>query len=135
MKEDVKEEYLPFLSREVRREFFGRFGRATPRHGATGLTVGLPVTMASVPAAVGVRYTRLGCKPASQGVEPHFFGSQACRRRSKTMGISNPEIQKKLFGPRWEHEIQKQGWPFWKRLMHRLQNCPICGPKSQTRLR
>ena len=28
------------------------------------------------------------------------------------MGISNPEIQKKVFGPRWEHEIEKQGWPF-----------------------
>ena len=24
------------------------------------------------------------------------------------MGISNPEIQKKVFGPRWEHEIEKQ---------------------------
>ena len=35
------------------------------------------------------------------------------------MGISNPETQKKVFGPRWEHEIEKQGWPFWKRLMHR----------------
>jgi hypothetical protein len=23
------------------------------------------------------------------------------------MGISNPEIQKKVFGPRWEHEIEK----------------------------
>jgi hypothetical protein len=43
------------------------------------------------------------------------------------------EIQKKVFGPRWEHEIEKQGWPFWKRLMHRLQDCPICKPKSQTR--
>ena len=41
------------------------------------------------------------------------------------MGISDPEIQKKVFGPRWEHEIEKQGWPFWKRLMHRLQDCPI----------
>jgi len=49
------------------------------------------------------------------------------------MGISNPEIQKKVFGPRWEHEIEKQSWPFWKRLMHRLQDCPVCKPKSQTR--
>ena len=49
------------------------------------------------------------------------------------MGISNPEIQKKVFGPRWEHEIEKQGWPFWKRLMHRLQDCPTCKPKSQSR--
>ena len=28
------------------------------------------------------------------------------------MGISNPEIQKKVFGPKWEHENEKQGWPF-----------------------
>src|SRR5665811_1707642 len=62
-----------------------------------------------------------------------FLGSQASKHRSKTMGISNPEIQKKAFGPSWEHEIEKQGWPFWKRLMHRLQDCPICKPKSQTR--
>src|SRR5665811_897073 len=51
-----------------------------------------------------------------------FLGSQASKHRSKTMGISNPEIQKKAFGPSWEHEIEKQGWPFWKRLMHRLQD-------------
>jgi len=38
------------------------------------------------------------------------------------MGISNSEIQKKVFGPRWEHEIEKQGWPFWKRL-----NAPTAG--------
>jgi len=31
-----------------------------------------------------------------------FLGSQASKHRSKTMGISNPEIQKKVFGPRWE---------------------------------
>ena len=62
-----------------------------------------------------------------------FLEFQASKRRSKTMGISNPEIQKKVFGPRWEHEIEKQSWPFWKRLMHRLQHCPICKPKSQTR--
>jgi hypothetical protein len=49
------------------------------------------------------------------------------------MGISNPEIQKKVFGPRWEDEIEKRDWPFRKRLMHRLQDCPICKLKSQTR--
>jgi hypothetical protein len=47
------------------------------------------------------------------------------------MGISNPEIQKKVFGPRWQHEIDKQGWPLWKKLIHRLQRCPICKPTSQ----
>jgi len=80
-------------------------------------------------------YGKLGWRASSNhtGTEPHFLGSQASKHRSKTMGISNPEIQKKVFGPRWEHEIEKQGWPFWKRLMHRLQDCPICKPKSQTR--
>jgi len=47
------------------------------------------------------------------------------------MGISNPEIQKKVFGPRWQHEIDKQGWPLWKKLIHHLQRCPICKPTSQ----
>jgi hypothetical protein len=42
------------------------------------------------------------------------------------MGFSDPEIRKKVFGPKWQHEIEKQGWPLWKRLMHRLQRCPIC---------
>jgi len=47
------------------------------------------------------------------------------------MGVSDPEIQKKVFGPRWEHEMEKQGWPLWKRLIHRLQDCPICRPKGE----
>ena len=49
------------------------------------------------------------------------------------MGISNPEIQQKVFGPRWQHEVEKQAWPTWKRLIHRLQRCPICKPKTQIR--
>jgi hypothetical protein len=36
------------------------------------------------------------------------------------MGVSDPEIQKKVFGPRWQHEIEKQSWPLWKRLIHRF---------------
>jgi len=47
------------------------------------------------------------------------------------MGVSDPEIQKKVFGPRWEHEMEKQGWPLWKRIIHRLQDCPICRPKGE----
>ena len=47
------------------------------------------------------------------------------------MGISNPEIQTKVFGPRWQHEMEKQSWPLWKKLMHRLQRCPICKPKTE----
>jgi len=59
-------------------------------------------------------YGKLGSRARSNhtGTEPHFLDSQGSKRRSKTMGISNPEIQKKVFGPRWEHEIEKQGWPF-----------------------
>ena len=37
------------------------------------------------------------------------------------MGVSDPEIQKKVFGPRWLHEVEKQSWPLWKRLLHRFQ--------------
>lgn len=47
------------------------------------------------------------------------------------MGVSDPEIQKKVFGPRWQHEIEKQSWPLWKKLIHRLQRCPICKPAKQ----
>jgi len=49
------------------------------------------------------------------------------------VGVSDPEIQKKVFGPRWQHEVAKQGWPLWKRLVHRLQRCPICKPKTADR--
>jgi hypothetical protein len=48
------------------------------------------------------------------------------------MGVSDPEIRKKVFGPRWQHEIEKQGWPLWRRLLHRLQRCRICRPKVET---
>jgi len=46
------------------------------------------------------------------------------------MGVSDPEIRKKVFGPRWmelQHISEKQAWPWWKRLLHRFQHCPICG--------
>ena len=51
----------------------------------------------------------------------------------RTMGVSDPEIRKKLFGPRWQHEIEKQGWSFWKKLIHRLRPCPICKSNAKTR--
>jgi hypothetical protein len=37
------------------------------------------------------------------------------------MGGSDPEIRRKLFGPKWQHEIENQGWPLWKILIHRFQ--------------
>ncbi len=61
----------------------------------------------------------LPCRSSRNTASPARVQAQASKRRSKTIGISNPEIQKKVFGPRWEHEIEKQDWPFWKRLMHR----------------
>ena len=38
------------------------------------------------------------------------------------MGISNPEIQKKVFGPRWEHEIESKAGRSGKGL------CTDCRP-------
>jgi len=49
------------------------------------------------------------------------------------MGVSDPEVRKKLSEPRWlqyEHESDKQKWPWWKRLIHRFQRCPICKPEK-----
>ena len=47
------------------------------------------------------------------------------------MGMSDPEARKKLSDARWlqyKHESEKQSWPFWKRLIHRFQRCPLCKP-------
>jgi hypothetical protein len=50
-----------------------------------------------------------------------------------SMGVSDPEVRKKLSEPRWlqfKHESEKQNWPWWKRLIHRFQRCPICKPEE-----
>ena len=50
------------------------------------------------------------------------------------MGVSDPEIRKKMFGLGWlqlQHDSEKQNWPRWKRLIHRLQRCPICKPAKK----
>jgi len=50
-----------------------------------------------------------------------------------SMGMSDPEARKKLSDARWlqyKHESEKQSWPFWKRLIHRFQNCPLCRPEK-----
>lgn len=49
------------------------------------------------------------------------------------MGMSDPEVRKKFSEPRWiqyQHESEKQSWPWWKRLLHRLQSCPLCKPEK-----
>ena len=49
------------------------------------------------------------------------------------MGVSDPELRQKLFGPKliqFQHEAEKRTWPRWKQLIHRLQACPICKPKK-----
>jgi hypothetical protein len=49
----------------------------------------------------------------------------------------NAEILRKLSEARWlryRHECEKQGWPLWKRLIHRLTRCPICRPEEGKRL-
>lgn len=47
------------------------------------------------------------------------------------MGMSDPEARNKLSEARWQqfkHQAEMQSWPLWKRLMHRFEECPICGP-------
>ena len=47
------------------------------------------------------------------------------------MGMSDPEVRKQFSEPRWiqyQHESEKQSWPWWKRLLHRLRSCPLCRP-------
>ena len=49
------------------------------------------------------------------------------------MGMSDPEARNKLSEARWlqfKHQAEKQSWPLWKRLMHRLEECEICGSEK-----
>jgi len=49
------------------------------------------------------------------------------------MGVTDPEVRKKLSEPRWlqyEHESDQQNWPWWQRLIHHFQRCPICKPEK-----
>jgi hypothetical protein len=51
------------------------------------------------------------------------------------VGVSDPELRKKLFGQNWarlQHESEKKNWSLWKRLLHRLQPCPICKPEKKS---
>jgi hypothetical protein len=32
------------------------------------------------------------------------------------MGLSDPDVQKKVFGARWQPEFERQSWPLWKRI-------------------
>lgn len=48
------------------------------------------------------------------------------------MGVSDPEIRKRISEDRWlqyQHLCDKQKWPLWKRLIHRLRRCPLCRPE------
>jgi len=62
-----------------------------------------------------------------------FVASSVLQGKDPFAPVSDPEIQKKIFGPRWQHEVDKQAWPLWKRLIHRLQGCTICKPKTGNR--
>ena len=49
------------------------------------------------------------------------------------MGLSDPEVRKRLSEPRlqqFQHEEDKKKWPWWRRLMHRFQYCPACRPEK-----
>jgi hypothetical protein len=48
-----------------------------------------------------------------------------------SMGLSDPDVRRKLSEPIWlqyKHESDKQKWSWWKQLIHRFQRCPICKP-------
>lgn len=50
------------------------------------------------------------------------------------MGVSDPEVRKKLSEPRWlkyQHDVERQKWPWWKRFAHRFERCPICRPRPE----
>src|SRR5580704_15482207 len=61
----------------------------------------------------------------------HF---ENCKRIGiQRMGMSDPEARKKLSEARWlhfQHESEKQTWPWWTRLLHRFQPCPVCKPEK-----
>lgn len=62
-------------------------------------------------------------------------GSPVCSPHSEWedgMGVSDPEIRNRISEDRWlqyQHLCEKQQWPWWKRLMHRLKRCPLCRPE------
>jgi hypothetical protein len=47
------------------------------------------------------------------------------------------ELLQKLSEARWaqcRHESERRCWPWWKRLIHRLDRCPICRPEGDRSL-
>jgi hypothetical protein len=49
----------------------------------------------------------------------------------------NAEVLRKLSEARWtqcRHESEIQSWPVWKRVIHRLIDCPICRPEGRQKL-
>jgi hypothetical protein len=53
------------------------------------------------------------------------------------MGISDPDFRKKLAEARrvqYKHLSEKQKWHWWRRMLHRLQQCPICRPEEDKTL-
>ena len=50
-------------------------------------------------------------------------------KEARSMGISGSDFRKKFAEARWlpyKHRSERQKWPWWKRLLHRFQRCPIC---------
>ena len=51
-----------------------------------------------------------------------------------SLAAERPGGAKKDSEPRWlqyKHEDEKQSWPWWKRLIHRFERCPICRQKKR----
>jgi len=58
------------------------------------------------------------------------------RKRMSDQNFPDAEALRKLSEARWmqfQHEFELQSWPVWRRVIHRLMNCPICRPERVKR--
>jgi hypothetical protein len=81
---------------------------------------------------IGDRKMKSSCEHGTPSRWPYTVAG-TLREGVVAVGVSDPELRKKLFGPKlvqFDHEQEKRSWPRWKRLMHRLRPCPICKPKK-----
>src|SRR5947209_750198 len=105
----------------LRRAFRGR-KRRKPQN--------LPSSRSSLLACPRVRSAE-NIHHSSGHSKPFVLRSQCAP--TKAMGLSDPEVRKRLTEARWQkyiHQVEKLSWPWWKRLLHRLRRCPICELKT-----
>jgi hypothetical protein len=86
-------------------------------------------------AAVGIPVVSARVALAAHAERFNNAVSKCSKFRGGCMGVSDPEVRKKLSESSWvqfKHESEKQGWPWWKRFLHRFERCPTCRPEERT---